>query len=381
MAAVDEALLRLLELSFLSPGDVHAGWKFLAALGAAISPDVRAVTLLESSLPAPTTMLFGVNIERVAAGHLPRRTGRGPRIEAMPPGSVFDLPRLPPRTARNEVVRSLLEPEGLLPGSGLGLVVTAENERASSLLLVLPVREGWTPSAANRALLTQLAPFVVQSTRLHLRLLGASALTTLLDHLVLGVVLTDERGRVSYVNRSAAEMLGVEPGESEPRESGTLDARSEALSRTGRRGSEGEGLFPHPMDGRPLHVWSTKLDWPSWQGYIGRRFARAHFIGDPKQGTSDPLANVGRLYGLTESETHLASLLAGDFSLAQAAEHLGITESTARTVLKRVLAKTGTRRQASLVRLLLSGPAQIRDDQPPRTDRHERSRPARRRRR
>jgi DNA-binding CsgD family transcriptional regulator len=69
-------------------------------------------------------------------------------------------------------------------------------------------------------------------------------------------------------------------------------------------------------------------------------------------------------YGLTAQEGRLAALLVGDFTLAQAAEQLGITQSTARTVLKRVLAKTGTHRQTSLVRLLLAGPAQIRSDKP-----------------
>ena len=58
----------------------------------------------------------------------------------------------------------------------------------------------------------------------------------------------------------------------------------------------------------------------------------------------------------------LAWLLVGDRTLSEAAAQLGIKLSTARTVLKRVLSKTDTRRQASLVRLLLSGPAQLRSD-------------------
>jgi hypothetical protein len=53
--------------------------------------------------------------------------------------------------------------------------------------------------------------------------------------------------------------------------------------------------------------------------------------------------------------------------LSEAAAQLGIAQSTARTVLGRILGKTGTRRQASLVRLLLSGPAQLRSDARPRS--------------
>jgi DNA-binding CsgD family transcriptional regulator len=361
---VDDVLLHLLELSFHSPGDEEASRRFLAALGDAISPDAGAVILVED--PAPATLLFGPEQVRLAEGHLPRRTGPG-KIEEMQPGTVFDLPRLPAAMAKSSVVQGLLEPEGLRSGPGIGMVTSAEGGRATSLLLVLPKSDAWQPSAKDRRLMNRLAPFMVQSIRLSFRLLGSGALTTLLDHLVLGVVISDEQGRVTYVNESAAEMLGVEPGESMPSEGPGADPRSEALYRTIRPAADGESLYSHPVDGRPLQILSTQVVWPSWWGYTGRRFARALFIGDPKRGTSDPLGNLGEAYGLTTQEARLASLLVGDFTLAQAAEQLGITQSTARTVLKRVLAKTGTHRQTSLVRLLLAGPAQIRPGKPPPT--------------
>lgn len=360
---MDETFLRLLELSFQSPGNEEASRRFLAALASAISPDAGAVILVED--PAPATLLFGAEAVRVVGGHLPRRPGPGKRIETMTPGTVFDLPRLPEPLARHPVVAGLLEPEGLRSGPGLGIVTSADGDRATSLLLVLPRSEAWQPSATDRDLMERLAPFAVQSARLSLRQLGSGALTTLLDHLVLGVVLSDDRGRVSYVNESASEILGVEPGESTPQAGDRLDPRSEALYRMFRPTPEGESIYAHPIDGRPLHILSTQVVWPSWRGYAGRRYARALFIGDPKRGTSDPLGNLGQAYGLTTQEARLAALLVGDYTLTQAAEQLGITRSTARTVLKRVLAKTGTHRQSSLVRLLLAGPAQLRSGGPP----------------
>jgi DNA-binding CsgD family transcriptional regulator len=380
---LDERLFRLLQLLFEAPTEREAWHPFFEALGAAVSPDVRAATLVERSGSPPTVALFGAGFESVVEGTLPRRTDGGPRIEALPVGAVFELPRLPEAVRRAPVLQRLLGPVGLLPGPGLGIVVDrGEDERASGALLVLPRREGWQPTAADRALFEQLAPFLVQATRHHQRFLGTGAVTSILDRLVLGVALIDERGRVSYLNRSAAEMLGVAPGLSGPSGRAERDARSEALYRTVRPSADGEGVeqYRHPIDGRPLHVLSTKLEWPAWQGYPARRFARALFIGDPKQSTGDPFGNLARHYGLTESEVHLAALLVGDFTLVEAARQLGITESTARTVLKRVLAKTGTRRQASLVRLLLSGPAQIRDDEP-RTERRRPTGPARKQRR
>jgi len=364
---VRERAEQLLRLLFDAPGKPRAWWSFFDALGQAISPDVSAMMLVEVSHPVPSTALFGIDTQYVAAGRLPRWSDGGTSIEALPEGAVFELPRLGGRIARNPVVQRLLGPAGLLPGPGLGVALGRDGKRVWALLLVLPRREGWTPSAADRALLSELAPFLPKAARLHERLLGAGALTSVLDRLVLGVVLLDDRGHVSYANRSAAELLGVEPGLSEFSPGSTRDARTEALYRGITPGGPDEGesaLYRHPADGRPLQLLETDLDWSNEHGMAARRFRRALFIGDPKHG-GDPTEKMDRLYGLTPSEAKLAWLLVGDFPLAEAASQLGITLSTARTVLKRILAKTGARRQASLVRLLLSGPGQLRDDAQP----------------
>jgi len=60
------------------------------------------------------------------------------------------------------------------------------------------------------------------------------------------------------------------------------------------------------------------------------------------------------LFGLAPAECVLIALLAEGCSVRTAAERLAITHESARTYLKRALHKTGTRRQAELVRLVLS---------------------------
>ena len=364
---MDERTVRLLQLLFEAPTDRRAWTPFFEALGAAISPDVRAAALVERATPSPTVALFGAGFESVVDGSRPRRKDGGPRVEALPLGAVFELPRLQGAMRRDPLIERLLAPVALLPGPALGVVVDRAEERASGLLLVLPHREGWQPTPADRELFEQLAPFLVQATRHQARFLGAGAVTSILDRLVLGVILLDDHGRVTYMNQSAAELFGVEPGLSDPSEGHAPDPRSKAVYGRVRATPEGRTLYEHPDDGRPLSILSAKLEWPAWQGYPSRRFARALFVGDPKLGSGDPFGNLRRLYGLTASEAHLATLLVGDLTLIEAAQQLGITENTARSVLKRILAKTGTRRQASLVRLLLSGPGQIRDDEAART--------------
>jgi DNA-binding CsgD family transcriptional regulator len=61
-----------------------------------------------------------------------------------------------------------------------------------------------------------------------------------------------------------------------------------------------------------------------------------------------------RQFGLTPAESRFAlEILKGD-GIAATAARLGVLPGTARTYLHRVLAKTGTRRRADLVRLLLA---------------------------
>jgi DNA-binding CsgD family transcriptional regulator len=83
------------------------------------------------------------------------------------------------------------------------------------------------------------------------------------------------------------------------------------------------------------------------------------FIFDPHAQTEDTGEALARLYGFTPGETRVATLLMHGLDIAEAADQLGIARSTTRNVVKRLFMKTGTNRQAELVRELLVGPAQI----------------------
>jgi DNA-binding CsgD family transcriptional regulator len=61
-------------------------------------------------------------------------------------------------------------------------------------------------------------------------------------------------------------------------------------------------------------------------------------------------------YGLRPAEATLASVLTNGKGLKDAADELHISLNTAKTHLRRIFDKTGTKRQAELVRLVLLGP-------------------------
>jgi DNA-binding CsgD family transcriptional regulator len=73
---------------------------------------------------------------------------------------------------------------------------------------------------------------------------------------------------------------------------------------------------------------------------------------DPDDAVVISIAAVSRRYGLTHAETVVLSEIARGSGLAPAAAAVGVSLSTARTHLQRVFEKTGTRRQAELVRLI-----------------------------
>jgi DNA-binding CsgD family transcriptional regulator len=83
------------------------------------------------------------------------------------------------------------------------------------------------------------------------------------------------------------------------------------------------------------------------------------FVTDPEQEPRAHLERLQRYLGLTRAETALVLELARGRRLEDAAAALGISVNTARTQLKRALAKTGTGRQAELVRLALGTPAML----------------------
>jgi DNA-binding CsgD family transcriptional regulator len=75
-------------------------------------------------------------------------------------------------------------------------------------------------------------------------------------------------------------------------------------------------------------------------------------LSNPASSASLGAGQLRSLFGLSAAEARLVRTLAGGESLAQYAEHAGVTMNTARSQLKAALAKTGTHRQSELVKLV-----------------------------
>lgn len=79
-------------------------------------------------------------------------------------------------------------------------------------------------------------------------------------------------------------------------------------------------------------------------------------ITDPSRPFEASERYLHKLFDLTLAESKLVKLILADRSVKEAADELGIAPNTARKHLMAIFNKTGTKRQAQLVRLIMSTP-------------------------
>jgi DNA-binding CsgD family transcriptional regulator/PAS domain-containing protein len=192
-----------------------------------------------------------------------------------------------------------------------------------------------------------------------------------LNRLSMGVVIVDAERRVVFANERALAFTSTE-GSAILLSGDRIAAVRAEDSRTLWRLIDGAldtsaGIVAEP--GGPLHLdddrggavavlvapLHRRSRWPGWNKPMA-----AVFISDPNLPPETPADVLTRLYGLTPSEAEVAARLVRGMTLLEVASDLFITENTARRHLTHVFAKTGTRRQTDLVRLLSTGPAALR---------------------
>jgi DNA-binding CsgD family transcriptional regulator len=173
-----------------------------------------------------------------------------------------------------------------------------------------------------------------------------------LDLLRIGLVLLDRHGWVAHVNSAAAEITARDDGLS--LDGNRLTARRPLESARLRKvilGTLSDGLRITRTGARyPYQVWVAHC---SPEGAIV-------LIIDPDRKIEDAAAIAHKFYDLTPAEYRVCLQLMNGRTLAEASRNLGIRLDTAKSHLKKVFAKTHTRRQSELVRLLLQSGAAFR---------------------
>lgn len=222
-----------------------------------------------------------------------------------------------------------------------------------------------------------LAPHVTRAVQVHRRISSVTvekdwALGTL-DHLRMGVILTNSTGAPLFVNCAAEQFLA--PGQGVNIHQGRLALSNVAETAwlyqliTGAaqgapgttRGGDMRIALP---SGESLHcmVMPIPLEFSACWDISLASGCIAIFISRPSGLQLSP-KRLAALYGLTPAEARLAAKLSALKNMEQAADELCITVHTARSQLKSVFAKTGAQSQSELLMLLATGTlAHCRDE-------------------
>jgi DNA-binding CsgD family transcriptional regulator/PAS domain-containing protein len=246
-----------------------------------------------------------------------------------------------------------------------GLVIARTDDTAEWLTINRAQRGGpFEGSQLNG--LARLVPHLRRASETSRRLADAHAARTaweaVLDALGHAVVLLDQRQRVVFANQAARILDAARDGFSLRTERVSAPAVADTLARLIDYAADGDssgvrsgGHLALPRCSEPLPLSAMVIPLPregNWQ--LAAAPAVLLLITDPTRTPIPDATLLMGLFGLTEREAELSALLAGGHTLDAAAGELGIGRETVRTHLSRALAKTGSARQADLVRLTLA---------------------------
>ena len=199
------------------------------------------------------------------------------------------------------------------------------------------------------------------------RSLQQDMLSATLDLLTVAIVLVDREGRIVHANHAGLAYLD---------ERGALRRDGDCLSaRDPKAASDLKDAivkvasgaivdFPNSgvavpiasADGHDLAAWVLPLD-RGLRNQLAAPFAAyAAVFVRPLGGDAAPFPGelFVKRYGISPAECRVLMMLTHGMTPREAAEALGISEPTAKTHLQRLFQKTGTDRQADLMRLTMS---------------------------
>ena len=199
-----------------------------------------------------------------------------------------------------------------------------------------------------------------------------------LDHLDAGVILVDAAARILFANQTAEAIIAGNDGLGIDRDGvcagsrranpGSAPADRELRGRLARQrrtrrkhgdSARGRGAAPLRVVVAPFRADTAQID-TAWLG--AARPVAILMVTDPEREQRVRKEDLRRRFGLTPAEADVAlEILKGDGRDASAAR-LGIAATTVRAHLSHIFEKTGVRRQAELVRLLMQGERKLAGD-------------------
>lgn len=188
----------------------------------------------------------------------------------------------------------------------------------------------------------------------------AASLRDAFDGLAAGLFLLDADGRVVHTNKAAAALLGegalsLRDGRMAPADRAARQALADAVTATADRDAAlQQGGTSLTLPGADRDYLAHLLPLAAGTRHAaGEHFgAVAAMFVHPLRPDLQPTPELARAFGLTPAEQRVLSAIANIGGVPETADTLGVAESTVKTHLQRLFDKTGTSRQADLVKLL-----------------------------
>ncbi|WP_137931076.1 helix-turn-helix transcriptional regulator [Mesorhizobium comanense] len=259
--------------------------------------------------------------------------------------------------------RDWIEPQGII--DLMAIAITRDRDTTCSVGFARHHSQGAIGEREvelARLLVPHIQRAVAISRILDVKTLAAANLIATLDAVAAGIVLVDGERGILCANKAARAMFASGGPIIDQRGSLALgNAAGTAALRRAVSWSQGSqedmprrrvsGIPAMRPDGSPAVVHVLPLDRGELRPNLAPGASAAIFIA-PASGLSQPPAEtIAALFDLTPAETRLYMAMADGKTLGEAAKALGISHATAKTHLLRLFAKTGTHRQAELVRL------------------------------
>jgi DNA-binding CsgD family transcriptional regulator/PAS domain-containing protein len=280
---------------------------------------------------------------------------------------IVDIAQIMPREdfLSGRFYREWAQPQGWTDVAIVALTISASS--TAFLTVARDEAAGMVDDAMRRGL-ARLAPHLRRAVQiaqtLEFRRTEAATLAGVLDGLSAGLFLVDARSRIVHVNAAGQRILAasdvLRPAGGllacrDPRLNGALRetvAAAAGASGDSASGRRGVAMPLSATDGARyvVHVLPLRSGVRCRVG--GGEAAVAVFVRKAALDGPPSSEVIGRTYGLTPAELRVLSGIVEIGGVPEVAAALGVSDATVKTHLGRLFGKTGTARQADLVKLV-----------------------------
>ncbi|OJZ71639.1 helix-turn-helix transcriptional regulator [Mycobacterium paraffinicum] len=331
------------------------GRAFDGASAALVVTDGATRSIKHAHMPADAAKSYAEHF--AAIDHVLSAVQSGP-VGVVRPGAELMWPY-----ERCEFATDWARPNGFEDGMFIRLDASPS---AKSLALATPKRSKRFDTGEHVAFAQLLVPHLKQALRMQRQVSDlthrSSDLAWVSETAKQAIVIVASGSRVIYTNPAAEQVLRSDDGlrilrgrlEAATRHADTRlqEGIATALKPRGPDIWVGSFVCARPSGLRPYIIHVVPIDHST---AAHPRYGRVIVvIIDPEREPEPPAMLLRRLYGLTTSEAKVALMVVRAEGLKPIADELSVSLTTVKTHLRHVFEKTGTHRQAELVRLLLT---------------------------